>query len=665
MSGVQPSLFFVSLPDLKSLCCVTLKLQDDYEEPRTKQITTCRELVLLFSDVLAAPALDSFTEITAVMAIQFFRSGLLQGFVQRHCLQMIRVEPVFPGTLQVCVSFSLVSRLAPNWNKAGLYLINGRDFLLETGRLTAVSLELSSSEGKLCMSVQPSAIRLLPTTLEDFGLSPVVLRRFCSDPDSVLDPYQTGGPVWCHVLPSLKKGQIITISRKLPTDGPFKSYRELQIHWDRLYGYRLPDQEEEQLVYCSVYFKLVGPNLFTYPLCCIRLSPVQRCPRVDQQGALSCFMDDVTQTFPAVCGFPTKISTKSTFTTTTLNPASRLTSSPLNLSDLSCSRSVLSHLPPPPRPGPPPPGPPLGPGPPPPGPPLGPGPGPSSLSRSVKLFFGCQPAPAPPLSFSSGFFSSQRSSSSLAPDFSDVFKPSSSINTFFTVFEASSSFPPPPPPPPPPPFLLEKAKFVPIFRSKPPSQLVNVALLKAKKQNVERLTLPPALNSHRSTHAPAVPPAVPSRVPTGAQTSLNVKRIPTFSPKTRMRPALIVIPDEKEERPEKKSKPVVTFNLEQTEKTESKSKSKSSRKGPEALKTKSVLKTSTEERPTKNLQREEKTKPARAARDVDVEKMARNNQLSRVSSVKMLQWLRARGLNVQKLPKDQLMLKVMGCLAEI
>lgn len=30
------------------------------------------------------------------------------------------------------------------------------------------------------------------------------------------------------------------------------------------YGYRLPDLPEKELVYCSVYFKLVGERLFTY-----------------------------------------------------------------------------------------------------------------------------------------------------------------------------------------------------------------------------------------------------------------------------------------------------------------------------------------------------------------------------------------------------------------
>ncbi|KAK7882982.1 hypothetical protein WMY93_029156 [Mugilogobius chulae] len=530
MSGVQPALFFVSLPDLKSLCCVTLTLHDDYEEPRTKQMTTCRELVLLFSNVLAAPALDSFTEITAVMAIHFYESGLLQSFVHRHCLQMNYPEQVYPGILQSCVSFSLISRLSPNWNKAGLYLVHGQDFLSERGRLTAVNPHVCLTEAVSCVFVQ----------LEDLGLSPLVLRRFCSDPDSVLDPHHTGGPVWCHVLPSMKKGQIITISRKLPEDGPFRSYTELQRHWNRLYGYLLPDQEEDQVVYCSVYFKLVGQNLFTYPLCCIRLSPVQRCPRVDLQGALSCFMADVREKLPSVCGFPTKISSKSSFTTAALYPASEQIPA-VNLSQASTSRPVLTHLPPPP----------------------------ATLPRQTKLFFGSQPAPAAPL-FSSahGFSLSQPCSSNQTPlNFSDFFKPASSVNPFFTVLNL--------------PRLLRR-----LFKSRASSQPQNVVVSKSINRETDRLTLQTTSNPQSSARAPVFLSGIPT------QKSSVVKRIPTFSPKNKVKPALIVTPEAEM----KKSKTVVKFNLEGTENTEQKSTG-NGRKS--VLKKKSALKVSTKDKQTK------------------------------------------------------------------
>ncbi|XP_034562538.1 uncharacterized protein C18orf63 [Notolabrus celidotus] len=168
MSGeAHQTMFFLGLPDLRKLCCVTLTLQkqEQGEEPRSKQIKTCRELVLLYADVLASPTLDSFTEITAVMASSFFQKGILQLFGRTCSLQVGSPHCVFPGIIQACLSYSLITRLAPRWNKAGLYLISGKDFLTEAGRLNAVSLELSTTEGQLCISIEASAVRLPPPTV--------------------------------------------------------------------------------------------------------------------------------------------------------------------------------------------------------------------------------------------------------------------------------------------------------------------------------------------------------------------------------------------------------------------------------------------------------------------------------------------------------------------
>ncbi|XP_075905267.1 uncharacterized protein C18orf63 homolog isoform X2 [Nelusetta ayraudi] len=302
---------FLGLPDLQKLCCVVATLQENNsEDARSRQRITCRDLVLLHSDVLACPGLDSFDHIQVVMATTFLQTGIVQLFGEQRRLQLGPPQRVSPGVLQCCLSFSLITRLAPNWNKAASYLVAGRDFLSESGRLEAVSMELSTTYGELCLSLRSTTVRLPLTTLQDFDLPPVVRSRFCRDVSSVLDPSPSGQPVWCHVLPSMKKGQIMTISRQLPPGGRFSSYRELQGHWRRLYGYQLPDLLEDDVVYCHVYFKLLGEKMFTYPLSCIRLQPVQPCQQADQQGALHSFLDHVRERLQTVCGFTARLTTK-------------------------------------------------------------------------------------------------------------------------------------------------------------------------------------------------------------------------------------------------------------------------------------------------------------------------------------------------------------------
>ncbi|XP_074549413.1 uncharacterized protein C18orf63 homolog [Halichoeres trimaculatus] len=672
MSGAHQSMYFLGLPDLKKLCSITLTLQEEEgEELRTKQIKTCRELVLLHSDVLASPALDSLTEITAVMAISFFQTGILQVFGRTRSLQVGPPQCVFPGILQACLSYSLITRLAPSWNKAGLFLISGKDFLAEGGRLNAVSLELSTTEGQLCISIEANTVRLPPTTLQDFDLPLFVLRRFCSDPDAILDPTSTGGAIWCHVLPSMKKGQIVTISRQLPKDGPFRTYRDLQSHWNHLYGYRLPDLAEEEVVYCSVYFRPVGDRLFTYPLSCIRLQPVQRCPRVDLQGALGHFLSDMRIRLQSVCGFPAQLTRKPCYRAVGLSTAATAQDfqvsggDQINLTSSCSVRKILTQLPPP-------------------------------LPRPVKPMFGSQPSPWMPVSQQDGvqrilgngcrLTQSQgchrdqdSSSSSFGVSFSipdsfgrrsapyipssyfsqSVFQPASS-------FTSSSSFTTLPPPPLPP--LPPLPKFVPIFKNKCPSRHVNVAILRAQKQKEQligggaekkRVTFsvlpketPTTLSSSSSSSLLPPPPTIPRFKP-----HPKLKRLPSLSPESRS----------------ELQRPEIWFNPISSNKTRKTAPPGGTVQEQESIQPQPALPehprplTATGSSDSNTFQgvvfESKPKKPKSVKRVADVEKMARSNQLSKLSSLTLLAWLKERGVTVSaKHRKEELMLKVMACL---
>ncbi|PWA32845.1 hypothetical protein CCH79_00019299, partial [Gambusia affinis] len=681
MSGVGPkSLFFLGLPDLSQLVCVTLSPQEEeQQEPRTNQIQTCRELLLLYSDILACPALDSITDVTAVMSVHFLQRGVLQAFAIRNRLQLDGPHTVFPGDLQCCLSYSLISRLAPSWNKAGLYLISGADFLTRRGTLSAVSmfcflflcsirfcrpgkangsgsgsgLEMNTSGGRLSLSIEAGAVRTPPPTLDELGLLAPVLQRFCSDPDFILDPSSTGGAVWCHVLPSMKKGQIISISRQLPRDGPFRTYGDLQNHWNRLvppdpartirtslcfsveprlYGYQLPDLQGGG-VYCSVYFRPVGEKVFTYPLSCIRLQPVQRCPRGDLQGALARFLADSRERLQSVCGFPTRLTSKPSYPTAGLTTAASmqvLSSDQINLT----TRPVLSQ--------------------------------PAPSSRAA-------PPAWVPLSQQGGALPGSRSGNSLwhRPEArSTSAHPSSSqnqhqsdhsrfVSSFFQHFQPASSLPPLPQPSPVP--VNPPPKLVPIFRNNDPTRRLSVALLRVQKQqsgateDKHRLTLPlpvgsqatPSSSSSSSSSAPLPPPPliVPrfARRPKGRSAAVpqpsgqsRVTRISSLSPVFKAKAAIIIPP---------RTKPSRTSGTVRPERAADRWKAA----GPESIVPRSIMKTSREAGPEGSTESEPrppqretaasrkvgptvgfdlKEKPNKSKVSVDdVEKMARSNQV--------------------------------------
>ncbi|KAM4718768.1 uncharacterized protein C18orf63 homolog isoform 2-T5 [Anableps anableps] len=711
MSRVGPkALFFLGLPDLNQLVCVTLSLQEeDHQEPRTSQMKTCRELVLLFADVLACPALDSITDITAVVAIRFLQRGFLQAFAVRNRLQVGRPQRALPGDVQRCLSYALIGRLAPRWNKAGLYLIAGGDFLTQRGALSAVGLELSASEGRLCISMEANAVRTPPPTvggpdggvgslgghldqnlclclsqLEDFGLPAPVLRRFCSDPDFILDPSSAGGPIWCHVLPSMKKGQILSIGRQLPRDGPFRTYRDLQNHWNRLYGYRLPDLEEQEAVYCSVYFRPVGEKLFTYPLSCIRLQPAQRCPRGPLQGALACFLSDITEPLQSVCGFPARLTSKPSYPAVGLSTAASvqvLSSDQINLTTSTPIRPVLSQPPP------------------------------SSRPEQPAWIPLSQQGGAHPGNRSGNSLRRQEHWSSSSSSSSSQSQHSRLASSFYQHFQPASSLPPHRQPSPVP--VNPTPKLVPIFRNNDPSRHINVALLRAQKQQsvrreeTRRITLPVPVGSQPTAAAssssfsavsilPRPPPLIVPRFTHRPKTRSGVipqlsglprvNRISSLSPVSRVKPAFIIPsrikPKAKSSRTSEEVGPEDTAVSELWKVP-----------GPESIVPKSIMKTSrdagpesnTGSEPTQPLMaegisnketsisrkkkvafelKEEKPRKSKASVE-DVEKMARSNQWARLSSASLLLWLRQRGVQLgSKHSKDELMLKVRSCLAE-
>ncbi|KAL1006782.1 hypothetical protein UPYG_G00077020 [Umbra pygmaea] len=604
----EQSLMFVSLPDLRKLCCVTVSLQSDDEEVRTKQMKTCRELMLLYADIICSPAVGSLSEIIAVMGIPFFKRGLVQAYVQRHSLQMGSPQRVVPGIMQTCLSYSLITRLAPNWNKVGQFLIAGRDFMEDSGKLNAIVMELSANESQLCVGLEACTVRLPPTRLEEFEVPPMVLRNFCSRPDAVIQAFSMSSN-WCYILPSMKRGQIVSISHRMPADSPFQSYDDIQKHWSSLYGYRLPQIDKDDVIYCSVYFKQVGERLFTYPLSCIRTEPVQCCPRVDLQGALSSFLTYLRESLQAVCGFPTRMTSKPCYhTSSLLSVASAQMSSgkPVNLTTKSASRLILNQLP-----------------------------APCPLKPSCK-------GPACTQTFSQP--AGQSSSCSTGRNQGVHPAPPQGLPASALPPSAAPSHSQAPPAGP---------KLVPIFRNKAVQRHVNVTQPLAEKheRRADDQRRAPVFGQKRPSPAFSSSTIV-SSVPHTSSSSKGAQ-----VPHRPIPVSVSCIPPRP--RPER-------FPTHHSQASDSLFRARDDFMGypPQPPSRPSVPSDIPSNRGGDWFQSKPK-KPKSAVQDVDVEKHARSNQLSKINAATLQAWLKRRGVAVRsKDRKEELVSKVMGCLSE-
>ncbi|XP_006187912.1 uncharacterized protein C18orf63 homolog [Camelus ferus] len=307
----QQSLFFITLPDLSKLCAVRIIMSNEVvdTEIRSTQLKICRQLLFLYQDIFTSPVPGIFTQIWVVMAIPFYKAGKLNAYIEKYGAKMEAPQRVIPLILQSCLSYSLTARLAPTWNKMGHLLVQGREFLSQMGKQSAVVLDINVTETQVCLSIEAYTIRLPPPQLREFDISRSIIKDFGTNKNAVIEGHSILSN-WCYVLPSMKMGQIISILHTIPPDCPFHSYEDLQVHWDDLYGYKLPEDCGNIQIYCSIYFKMIGGKIFTYPLSCIRSQPIQFFPRVDMEGVLKSFLSELKSKLPHICGFPIKMTTK-------------------------------------------------------------------------------------------------------------------------------------------------------------------------------------------------------------------------------------------------------------------------------------------------------------------------------------------------------------------
>ncbi|KAM9633257.1 uncharacterized protein C18orf63 homolog [Trichechus inunguis] len=307
----QQSLFFITVPDLHRLCAVRLILSNGVAdtEIRSIQMKMCRQLLFLHQDILTSPVPGILNQIWVVMAIPFYKAGKLNAYAEKCGAKMEAPQRVIPVILQNCLSYSLTARLAPAWNKTGHLLVQGKDFLSQMGKQNAIVLDINVTETQVCLSIEAYTIRLPPPELREFDIPESVIKDFETNKKAVIERHSILSN-WCYVLPSMKMGQIINILHNTPPDCPFHSYRDFQMHWDDLYGYKLPEDCGNIKIYCSIYFRMIGERVFTYPLSCIRSQPVQFFPRVDLEGVLKSFLSDLKSKLPRICGFSIKMTNK-------------------------------------------------------------------------------------------------------------------------------------------------------------------------------------------------------------------------------------------------------------------------------------------------------------------------------------------------------------------
>ncbi|XP_045194034.2 uncharacterized protein C18orf63-like [Mercenaria mercenaria] len=315
----KPIILFATPPPLDQLCALTIRLSASAQSVARfqPQVIKCREFIFTEPEVIGTPSADINDHCFHLVAkVSFMNAGKLQARMSRIGLQTTRPYPVTTELYESCLRYTLLARLSPNWNKAGPWLVQGRDFLTHKGCANAVKMNVRVSHNELFFTLEAAVLKLVPLQVTDLDIMGKHLEMFLTSPTAQLD-HDSIASDWCFILPSMKRGRIFSISHEIPEDSPFKTYRDLKRHWKNTYGYRLPESEEDMNFY-QIRFGPLGGKLFTYPEVCLRGRDLQKMARVDPKPILRSFMLEIQSKFPTVCGCPIKLQSKAKFPSTDL-----------------------------------------------------------------------------------------------------------------------------------------------------------------------------------------------------------------------------------------------------------------------------------------------------------------------------------------------------------
>uniref|UniRef100_A0A914XFX5 DUF4708 domain-containing protein n=1 Tax=Plectus sambesii TaxID=2011161 RepID=A0A914XFX5_9BILA len=257
------------------------------------QHALARELLELrnVGDSLLAPT-TTLDQILIVGRKEVLHSSAFADDIAVRQLKILRELRVEAWMVEACFKFTLLNRLAPEWNRVGVALIQGSEFLGDSGRLKLRRLLVEvhcTTSGQMYLKLLPDLCKMFP-----------------------LEPWQLGRPVqprWCFMLPKLSRGQVIDVREDLPADSQFADYDELRQYWMDSYGYSLPPAAPP--VYFDVVFYGLRNEVFTYPSYCVLTAEPAVYPsdQETRKEIVHDFAEQLAEKMPSVCGQPMLIDT--------------------------------------------------------------------------------------------------------------------------------------------------------------------------------------------------------------------------------------------------------------------------------------------------------------------------------------------------------------------
>ncbi|XP_034938941.1 uncharacterized protein [Chelonus insularis] len=298
----------------KKLCCVTCTINvldvrcSSAQSFYHCQILRCRLLMASIEHqfIIGSPIPKNTQCFYVIITTDFYKSRLFQKVTDELNLKISEPQPVTQQAYINCLKYTIDFYIAPDWNKVANLYLEGEKFWAEKEKCSAIkyNIKLISPEGsdsdKISLELTSLKAKLFSVKLHHLCLPHSVIVDFTAGLSDFIDVSLFDQPR-VSVLPSMIKGRVLYIFRKIPPTCPYKNWVDMRRHWKNMYGYRLP-KTDEGIIYYEIYFpmfkKSSKPTTFIYPDLCIRcdLSEFQE----PSDDIINTFIEDFNNIMPKI-----------------------------------------------------------------------------------------------------------------------------------------------------------------------------------------------------------------------------------------------------------------------------------------------------------------------------------------------------------------------------
>ncbi|KAG8223636.1 hypothetical protein J437_LFUL009090 [Ladona fulva] len=219
-------LLLTPVPFEGELQCITCSIKPPIEPKSLFQwkVLKCRMLLFTEMRIIASPSAGFENEIWVVMSKNYYETGEIHSHLNRVGLTVEKRIQTTKSIYEACLRYTMIARIAPLWNQMASFLVCGRNFLLQREPLLAVALDVFMIGKEMSIAIWPHRIHMYGVPLQD-------LLEEKEEMINILPEIIVNEGRWVHVLPSLKKAQVLSVSKRIPKHCRFLSYKQLKRHW--------------------------------------------------------------------------------------------------------------------------------------------------------------------------------------------------------------------------------------------------------------------------------------------------------------------------------------------------------------------------------------------------------------------------------------------------